>query len=120
MEEELAAVHELHDHVQALLVLKGVLQAHDEGVIELLEDFSLDYIIITDYSNETLLNMIGWVVLTSDAGDLISLHQELLKHGLHRVDLLSDVVFHEVDLAVGAAADRPQDREVTLLHRRPL
>ena len=44
MKEELSAVHELHDHIQPLLILKGILKAHYEGVIELLKDFTLNYI----------------------------------------------------------------------------
>ena len=56
------------------------------------------------------------MVLTSDASDLISLDQELLRNRLHCVDLLSDVMFHEVDLSVSAPTDCPQDREVALRH----
>ena len=53
------------------------------------------------------------MVLTSNASDLISLNQELLRNRLHRVNLLSYVMLYEVDLPVGAPADCPQDCKVT-------
>ena len=53
------------------------------------------------------------MVLTSNASDLISLYQELLRNRLHRVNLLSYVMLYEVDLPVGAPTNRPQDRKVT-------
>ena len=42
MVEKLATIHELHDHVQSLLVLEGELQAHYERMIELFQDFTLN------------------------------------------------------------------------------
>ena len=42
VEEKLATVHELHDHVQSLLVLEGELQAHYERMIKLFQDFTLN------------------------------------------------------------------------------
>ena len=42
MVEKLAAIHELHDHIQSLLVLEGELQAHYERMIKLFQDFTLN------------------------------------------------------------------------------
>ena len=44
MKEELSTVHELHDHIQPLLVLEGILKAHDKGMIKFLKDLTLNYI----------------------------------------------------------------------------
>ena len=42
MVEKLATVDELHDHIQAILVLEGELQAHYERMVKLFQDFSLN------------------------------------------------------------------------------
>ena len=34
MVEELASIHELHDHVQVICVLERILQLHNEGVLD--------------------------------------------------------------------------------------
>jgi len=41
MEEELAAIHEVHDQVQVLGVLKGEKQLHNEGVVQSFKQLSL-------------------------------------------------------------------------------
>ena len=106
MKEELSAVYELHNHIQPLLVLEGILESHNEGMIKFLENFTLNYF-------KKQIDVKYEMVLTSNASDLISLNQELLRHRLHRVNLLSYVMLYEVDLPVGAPADRLQDRKVT-------
>ena len=40
--EELATVDELHDQVESLRVLEGVLEAHDERMIKLFQDLSFN------------------------------------------------------------------------------
>jgi len=42
-------------------------------------------------------------LLTPDSSDLVSLDQKVLKHGLHRKDLFSDVMLHEVYFSVGSS-----------------
>ena len=109
MKEELSTVYEFHDHIQPLLVLEGIFKSHDEGMIEFLENLTLNYF-------KQRIDVKYEFVLTSDASDLISLDQELLRNRLHRVYLLSDVMSHKVDLAICAPTDRFQDREIALLH----
>ena len=94
VEEELTAIYKLHDQVQTLIVLKGVLKSHNERMVELLKDLTLD----------------------ADASHLICLNQQVLQDGLHGKDLLGLVVLDKVDLAVGSATDSSQYSEVALLH----
>jgi len=98
MEEKLATVHKLHDHVQPVCVLKGELEAHDERVIELFEDLSLDL----------------------DPGHLLLPYDLLLDHRLHGEHLVRVDVLHEVDFSIGATAYRPNYLKVALLHGRAL
>ena len=94
VEEKLATVHELHDQVQTLIVLKCVLKSHDERVIELFENLTLD----------------------TNAGHLVCLDEQVFQYRLHGKDLLCLIVLHQVDLAIGTASNSPQDSEVALLH----
>ena len=75
---------------------QGILEPHDEGVVELLQNFSLHL----------------------DARHLVSLEQQLLLDDLHGKDLRRIVVLHQVHFAVGAFADGLQDAEVGFLHGR--
>ena len=43
VEEELASIDELHDKIQSLTVLEGVLETHDKWMVKLLEDLPLNY-----------------------------------------------------------------------------
>ena len=43
MKEEFASIYKLHDHVQAILILEGKLEPHNERMIKLLQDLSLNY-----------------------------------------------------------------------------
>lgn len=43
MPEELTPVEEVHDEVEFLFCLEGVMQIHDEGIFNLLQDLSLGY-----------------------------------------------------------------------------
>ena len=43
MVEQLATIDELHDQIQTFVVLESKLKSHDEWVVELFQDFSLDY-----------------------------------------------------------------------------
>ena len=98
MVEKLAAIHELHDHIQTLLVLEGELQAHYERMIKLFQDFTLN----------------------SDAVNLILPDDLLLYHWFHCEHLVCMYVLDQVDLSIGASSDRSYNLEVTLLHRGTL
>ena len=56
--------------------------------------------------------------LTSDAGDLVGLYEQILQYGLHSEDLLCLIMLNKVYFAIGAPADRLQDSEIALLHGR--
>ena len=43
VKEELTAIDELHDKIQSLRVLEGILESHDEWMVKLLEDFPFNY-----------------------------------------------------------------------------
>eukprot|EP00968_Pinguiococcus_pyrenoidosus_P006115 scaffold407_cov251-Pinguiococcus_pyrenoidosus.AAC.4 len=86
---EVAPGEELHHHVQVGLILEGVLQAHDPGIVRFRQDVSLG----------------------ADVSDLILHHHGLLDHALERVDLLGVLLAHEADLSEGAAPDHHQGRE---------
>lgn len=94
MEEKLATINKLHDHVQPISVLKGELKAHDERMIELFEDLSFDL----------------------DPVHLLLLNNLLLDNRLHGEHLVRVDVLHEVNLPVSATAYRPYNLKVALLH----
>ena len=98
MEEELPAIYELHDHIQTVLILEGELEAHDERMIKLFQDFSLN----------------------SDAVNLILSDDLLLYHWFHRKHLVRMYVLDQVDFSVGASPDGSYNLEVTLQHGRSL
>ena len=43
VKEELTTIDELHDKIQSLRVLEGILEPHDEWMVKLLEDFPFNY-----------------------------------------------------------------------------
>ena len=43
VKEELTTIDELHDKIQSLRVLEGILESHDEWMVKLLEDFPFNY-----------------------------------------------------------------------------
>jgi hypothetical protein len=41
MPEQLSTIQKIHDEVKFLLCLESIVEIHDEGVFDFLEDFSL-------------------------------------------------------------------------------
>ena len=95
MEEELSAVEEIGDEVEALGALEGVVQLGHERMRDLLHD----------------------VTLNLRVRNLIRLDDEVLLEGLDGVDLAIVLFLGHVDFAEGAAAHDLQELEVFYLER---
>ena len=65
--EELAAIDELHDHVQCVCVLERILKLHDERMLDPLQDFPLseNALLLVRAEHEILLDNLHGVILTS-------------------------------------------------------
>jgi hypothetical protein len=94
--EELAALDEVHEEVDSVLVLEHVVHAHDEGVLDRVEDIFLEL----------------------DVLELLIVDDYVLADALHRIDALRVHVLDQVDLAKGALANHLHDHEVLQAHRR--
>ena len=98
MKEELAAIDELHDHVETILVLEGELQPHYKGVVELFKDLTLH----------------------PNARDLVLPDYLFLEDRFHGKHLIGNLVLNEVHFTVSAPAYRLNNLKVTFLNSRAL
>ena len=96
------------------MVLECKFKSHDEGMIELLQDFSLNYmkwkiIHVTIPKQENIKRK-----LTSDALDLVSSNQYFFLDGFHGEYLPSNLMRYHVHFTIGSSAYCFEDLEVTL------
>lgn len=96
MVEQLTSVDELHDEVEMELVLERELELHNERMVKLLQDVTLD----------------------SDTVKLVSLEHKFFFDAFHRVVRSKNVVLDQVHFSERPTANHLNDLEVCLLHRR--
>jgi hypothetical protein len=93
--EELPALDETHEEVDAELVLEDELHVYHEGMLHRVQD----------------------VLLQLDVLVLLIVDHDVLPDAFHRVNLPCELMLNQVDLPEGALAHHPQNHEV--LQARP-
>lgn len=90
MSEQFTALDELHDEINAEVILEDVLHVNDERVINLKKD----------------------VLLKLNVFELLILYNYILSDALHGKYLLVLLILHQVNFSKGALANHLQDHKV--------